>query len=38
VEYGLLLALIAAVIIVVVTVLGKKVSNAFSSMEAQFPP
>ena len=31
VEYGLLVALIAAIIVVVVSVLGKKVSNAFQS-------
>ncbi len=35
VEYGLLVALIAAIIIVVVSVLGKKVSNAFESVNAQ---
>jgi len=32
VEYGLLVALIAAVIIVVVGVLGKQVSDAFSTV------
>ena len=37
VEYGLLVALIAAVIVVVVRVLGSKVSNAFSSANAQLP-
>jgi pilus assembly protein Flp/PilA len=37
VEYGLLVALIAAIIIAVVAILGKKVSNAFSSIEAGFP-
>ena len=35
VEYGLLVALIAAVIVVVVSILGKKVSNAFQSVNAQ---
>jgi pilus assembly protein Flp/PilA len=34
VEYGLLVALIAAIIVVVVSVLGKKVSNAFQSVNA----
>jgi pilus assembly protein Flp/PilA len=34
VEYGLLVALIAAVIVVVVSILGKKVSNAFQSVNA----
>ena len=37
VEYGLLVALIAAVIVVVVGVLGHKVSNAFSSVAATLP-
>jgi len=37
VEYGLLVALIAAIIVVVVSVLGKKVSNAFSSVAGQIP-
>ena len=37
VEYGVLLALIAAVIIVVVGVLGSKVSNAFESANAIYP-
>jgi len=37
VEYGLLVALIAAVIILVVGALGSKVSNAFSSVEANMP-
>ena len=37
VEYGLLIALIAAVIILVVKAMGSKVSNAFSSMNAQMP-
>ena len=36
VEYGLLIALIAAVIIAVVRVLGQKVSNGFESFNAQF--
>jgi pilus assembly protein Flp/PilA len=34
VEYGIMVALIAAVCIAVVTVLGKNVSNAFSSVNA----
>ncbi len=34
VEYGLIVALIAAVIIVVVGVLGKQVSDAFSTVVA----
>ena len=37
VEYGLLVALIAAVIVLVVKTLGSKVSNAFSSVNAQMP-
>jgi len=37
VEYGLLVALIAAVAILVVTTLGKKVSNAFSSVNGNTP-
>jgi pilus assembly protein Flp/PilA len=37
VEYGLLVALIAAIIVVVVSVLGKKVSNAFSSVAGVIP-
>jgi pilus assembly protein Flp/PilA len=37
VEYGLLVALIAAVIILVVALLGKKVSGAFSSVESGYP-
>jgi pilus assembly protein Flp/PilA len=37
VEYGLLVALIAAVIVVVVRILGSKVSNAFSSVNANLP-
>ena len=32
VEYGLLVALIAAVIVAIVLVLGKQVSNAFQSV------
>lgn len=34
VEYGIMVALIAAVCIAVVTTLGKNVSNAFSSVNA----
>ena len=37
VEYGLLVALIAAVIILVVGVLGSKVSNAFDSVQKNMP-
>jgi pilus assembly protein Flp/PilA len=37
VEYGLLVALIAAVIIVVVGILGRKVSNAFQSVAQTLP-
>jgi pilus assembly protein Flp/PilA len=37
VEYGLLVALIAAVIVLVVKALGSKVSNAFSSVNANMP-
>ena len=37
VEYGLLVALIAAVIILVVGVLGSKVSNAFNSVQQNMP-
>jgi pilus assembly protein Flp/PilA len=37
VEYGLLVALIAAVIVLVVKELGSKVSNAFSSVDANLP-
>jgi pilus assembly protein Flp/PilA len=37
VEYGLLVALIAAIIAVVVALLGKKVSKGFSSIETGFP-
>jgi pilus assembly protein Flp/PilA len=37
VEYGLLVALIAAVIVAVVKVVGSKTSNAFSSVNANLP-
>jgi pilus assembly protein Flp/PilA len=37
VEYGLLVALIAAVIILVVGAVGSKVSNAFESTNAIYP-
>ena len=37
VEYGLLVALIAAVIIAVVLLLGGKVSDAFQSVETVMP-
>jgi pilus assembly protein Flp/PilA len=35
VEYGLLVALIAAVIVGIVVVVGQQVSNAFSSVSGQ---
>jgi len=37
VEYGLLLGLIAVICIVAITLLGNKVSNAFSSIAAALP-
>jgi pilus assembly protein Flp/PilA len=37
VEYGIMVALIAAVIIVVVKVVGGKTSNAFESANANMP-
>jgi pilus assembly protein Flp/PilA len=37
VEYGLLVALIAAVIILVVTAVGQKVSGAFEDVNAALP-
>jgi pilus assembly protein Flp/PilA len=37
VEYGLLVALIAAVIVAIVSILGKKVSNAFNSVNVNLP-
>jgi pilus assembly protein Flp/PilA len=37
VEYGLLVALIAAVIVAVVRVVGSKTSNSFSSINANLP-
>jgi pilus assembly protein Flp/PilA len=37
VEYGLLVAAIAAVIVTVVYALGNKVNNAFSSASAAMP-
>ena len=37
VEYGLLVALIAAVIVLVVKTLGSKVSNAFDSVNQNLP-
>jgi pilus assembly protein Flp/PilA len=37
VEYGLLLGLIAVICIVAITLLGGKVSNAFSSIAAALP-
>jgi pilus assembly protein Flp/PilA len=36
VEYGIMVALIAAVCIAVVTTLGSNVSNAFSNVNASF--
>jgi pilus assembly protein Flp/PilA len=38
VEYGLLVALIAAVIVLVVSVVGNKVSSAFNSVNSALPP
>ena len=37
VEYGLLVGLIAVICVVAVTLLGGKVSNAFSSIAAALP-
>jgi pilus assembly protein Flp/PilA len=37
VEYGLLVAFIAAIIVIVVALLGKKVSKAFSTVESALP-
>lgn len=37
VEYGLLVALIAAVIVLIVKALGTKVSNAFSTVNSALP-
>jgi pilus assembly protein Flp/PilA len=37
VEYGIMVALIAAVIIAVVKVVGGKTSNAFQSVNANLP-
>ena len=37
VEYGLLVALIAAVIVLIVAALGTKVQKAFSIVEAALP-
>lgn len=37
VEYGLLLALIAAVIFTAVDLLGGKVADAFTDLDAQWP-
>ena len=37
VEYGIMVALIAAVIIVVVKVVGGKTSNAFESVNSNLP-
>lgn len=37
VEYGLLVGLIAVICIVAVTLVGNKVSNAFSSIAAALP-
>jgi pilus assembly protein Flp/PilA len=36
-EYGLLIALIALIVIVAVTLLGQSISNVFSSIAAVFP-
>jgi pilus assembly protein Flp/PilA len=37
VEYGIMIALIAAVIIVLVKVVGQKTSNAFSTVNQEMP-
>jgi pilus assembly protein Flp/PilA len=37
VEYGLLVALIALVVIAALTVLGRKVANTFNSVNANLP-
>ncbi len=37
VEYGLLVALIALVVIAALTVLGRKVSNTFNQINATLP-
>lgn len=37
VEYGLLVALIAAVIVLVVQAVGQKVSSSFNSINSAFP-
>jgi len=37
VEYGIMVALIAAVSILVITTLGSKVSNAFSTVNSAMP-
>jgi pilus assembly protein Flp/PilA len=37
VEYGLLVALIALVVIATLTVLGRKVANTFNSINATLP-
>ncbi|MFA0743743.1 MAG: hypothetical protein LASZOEIN_000521 [Candidatus Fervidibacter sp.] len=37
VEYGLLVALIALVVIAALTVLGRKVANTFNSINATLP-
>jgi pilus assembly protein Flp/PilA len=37
VEYGLLVALIALVVIAALTVLGRKVANTFNSINANLP-
>jgi pilus assembly protein Flp/PilA len=37
IEYALILVLIAVIVIGVLTVLGKKVSNVFSNINSSFP-
>jgi pilus assembly protein Flp/PilA len=37
VEYGIMVALIAAVIILVVTAVGQKISSAFESVDGNLP-
>jgi pilus assembly protein Flp/PilA len=38
VEYAIMLAFIAAIIVAIVTALGEKTSNAFQSVNSQFNP
>ena len=38
VEYAIILALIAIVVIVVMGILGKKVNNTFNAIQNELPP